>query len=113
MKSEFWKLNLPAKVTDKHTPIIKVVGNLAPGEIIDVLVDVSTLGHPNENAHHIQWIELRANNLFIARAEFTPRITVPVVTFKVVVPSEGALELTAIERCNLHGLWVSESVLIG
>ena len=113
MKNEFWKLNLPTEVTDKHTPIIQVIGNPVPGEIIDVLVDVSTLGHPNENAHHIQWIELRANNLFIARAEFTPRITVPVVSFKVVVPREGTLELTAIERCNLHGLWVSEPVLIG
>ncbi|MCK5835400.1 MAG: class II SORL domain-containing protein [Lentisphaeria bacterium] len=113
MSNEFWKMNLPVEATDKHTPIIKLVGNVVPGEVIDVVVDVSTLGHPNDNAHHIQWVELRANNLFIARAEFTPRITLPIVTFKVVVPREGVLELTAIERCNLHGLWVSEPVTLG
>ena len=113
MKNEFWKLNQPTTPVDKHTPIIKVVGTVTPGETIDVIVDVSTLGHPNDNAHHIQWVELRANDLFIARAEFTPRITLPIVTFKVVVPREGVLELTAIERCNMHGLWVSEPILIG
>lgn len=113
MKNEFWQLNLPTEVPNKHTPVVTIVGDCIPGEVVDVVVDVSTLGHPNENAHHIQWVELRANDLFIARAEFTPRVTIPIITFKVVLPKEGVLELTAIERCNLHGLWVSEPVLLG
>jgi desulfoferrodoxin (superoxide reductase-like protein) len=39
-------------------------------------------------------------------------ITKPVVTFTVVVPEPGAT-LTAVERCNLHGLWQSEPVKLG
>ncbi len=112
MSNKFWSLNQPVE-GEKHTPIITISGEVTPGAVVDVTVDMATRNHPNENAHHIQWIELRANDLFIARAEFTPKITQPVVTFKVIVPKAGKITLTAIERCNVDGLWISEPVILG
>ncbi len=116
MKDQFWKLNKPTEeagaVGEKHAPVITIIGDVTPGNVVQVKVDVGEDKHPNENAHHIQWVELRANDLFIGRAEFTPVITKPVATFTVIVP-EAPLTLTAIERCNLHGLWESEPVVLG
>lgn len=114
---QFWKLNKASDenpvASEKHVPVITVEGDIAPGNIVTVKVDVGEGKHPNENAHHIQWVELRVNDLFIARAEFTPVITNPIAKFEVKVPHDGAITLTAIERCNLHGLWESAPVVIG
>lgn len=113
---QFWKINTSADenqvAREKHVPVITVEGDTVAGSTVKVTVDVGGGKHPNESAHHIQWVELRANGLFIARAEFTAAITTPVVTFNVVVP-EGKITLTAIERCNLHGLWESDPVEVG
>lgn len=108
---QWWKLNKPSdeagETGEKHTPYLTVTGDAVPGGSVQVEVDVGKGKHPNEAAHHIQWVELRGNDLFIARVEFAAGILKPVVTFNVAVPPEGELTLTAIERCNLHGLWES------
>jgi desulfoferrodoxin-like iron-binding protein len=112
--AQYWQLNKPSaeagETGEKHTPVITVDGNCAPGNTVQVTVDVGQGKHPNEAKHFIQWVELQANGLFIARAEFTAGITKPIATFNVVIPNEGSITLTAIERCNLHGLWESEPV---
>lgn len=114
MSSElFWKMNTesnaPDQVTgEKHSPIITVIGEPTSGEKVKVKVDVGGGIHPNENAHFIQWIELRCNGLFLARAEFAPVVMDPVAKFVVNVPGGDTLELSAVSRCNLHGLWESK-----
>ncbi len=111
---QFWKVNRKSDenvaAAEKHVPVIKIDGDIAPGNRVKVTVDVGEGKHPNESAHHIQWVELRANDMFIARAEFSAAITDPVATFVVEIPHEHKIVLTAVERCNLHGLWESEPV---
>ena len=116
-EEQWWKMN---KATDesgatgeKHSPYLSIEGEAAPGNIVKVTVDVGQGKHPNEAAHSIQWVELRANDLFIARTEFAAGITKPIATFTVVVPDGAPLALTAVERCNLHGLWQSDPVTLG
>lgn len=113
----WWKLNKPGAEAgaagEKHTPVLTVEGDAKPGSTIKVTVDVGQGKHPNEAAHFIQWVELRVNDLQIGRAEFSAAIMKPVATFSVIVPAEGKITLTAIERCNLHGLWISEPRTVG
>ena len=98
-------------VGEKHAPVISVT-NIGENTY-EVKVDVGEGKHPNEPGHFIQWVELRANDLYIGKAEFAAGITSPIATFVVNKP-QGApkLVLTAIERCNLHGLWTSKPVEI-
>lgn len=111
MSSElWWKINKPSAEAgatgEKHTPVLNIAGEAKPGATVQVTVDVGEGKHPNEAGHFIQWVELRINELPIARAEFSAGITRPVVTFNVVLPTEP-VTLTAIERCNMHGIWES------
>lgn len=115
-KELWWKLN---KATDesgatgeKHAPHISIDGEVAPGKTVAVTVDVGRGKHPNEAAHSIQWVELQANGLYIGRAEFAAGITQPIATFQVAIPYEGEIVLTALGRCNLHGIWESNPVTL-
>ena len=115
MSEQFWQLNKAtsdnAESGEKHTPVIAIEGQVKPKEEIKVHVDVGSDKHPNTNGHHFQWVELRGNDLFIARAEFSPEITKSKATFDLIVPN-SPFTLTAIARCNLHGVWTSEPVEI-
>jgi len=110
----FWKMNTESSVEDKvmgekHAPKITITGDLKPGAKVKIRADVGGGKHPNENAHHIQWIELRCNDLYVGRADFAPVIMDPVVDFTMVVPgSATTLTISAVSRCNLHGLWESK-----
>jgi len=110
----FWKMNTQAETPDavmgeKHAPKISLDGPAVAGKAVRVRVDVGGGKHPNTNEHFIQWIELRCNGLYIARAEFAPVITDPVVDFTLIPPGGGAsIVLSAVSRCNLHGLWESK-----
>ena len=90
---------------EKHLPKITIEGKVEKGQPFKVNVDVGGGKHPNQNEHHIQWIELRMNGLFVARTDLIPVVMNPVVTFTVAECPADKCEITAIERCNLHGLW--------
>jgi superoxide reductase len=80
---------------EKHVPVISQ-GNGT------VTVKVGSVPHPMEEAHHIQWIELIADNK-VYRQELKPGQTAE-STFPIT-----AAKLTAREYCNLHGQWKSEA----
>jgi len=108
----FWKMNTEEGAAEKpmgekHAPVITLPACMKPGEAAKVRVNVGGGRHPNENGHHIQWVELRINDLFVGRAEFSPVVMQPEVEFTVVCPGHDT-EISAIARCNLHGLWVSK-----
>jgi superoxide reductase len=64
--------------------------------------------HPNEPAHHIEFIELYADRTYLARMDFTAKTTCP--TMKVCVELERNYgKLRAFEHCNLHGTWESDA----
>ena len=71
----FWRINTEQKADDqalgeKHAPVITFSDDIAPGEPGRIRVNVGGGKHPNTNEHHIQWVELRINDMFIGRADF-------------------------------------------
>jgi superoxide reductase len=87
--------------TKKHTPLLEVTGD-GPKKMISIQVG-KEVAHPNEPGHWIVWIELQADGNTIARFDLAPAAADPGVGVWVTV-DEGT-ELTAIEYCNLHGLF--------
>lgn len=109
----FWKMNTEDSADDKavgekHAPVISLPADMKRGEPAKVRINVGGGKHPNENAHHIQWVELRINDLFVGRADFSPVVMRPEVEFTIMCPG-GNTEISAIARCNIHGLWMSKA----
>ncbi len=100
----------PANMTDlekKHTPVITVPAEIRAGETVEVTVEVGKLlAHPNEPGHFIEWIDLYANWVFLARLDLSAVTTQPVMKIPVTIPHGiDTLTIRAFERCNLHGVW--------
>lgn len=100
----------PANLTDlekKHTPVISAPAQFKAGETTEVTVEIGKLlAHPNEPGHFIEWVDLYANYVFLARLSLTAVTTAPVLKAQVVIP-HGLPQATlrAFARCNLHGVW--------
>ncbi|MCG8569225.1 MAG: class II SORL domain-containing protein [Spirochaetes bacterium] len=88
---------------EKHLPLIQVedVGN----DKHKIIVDVGGGKHPNDIDHWIQWVEVRLDDMFVGRAEFSAKVMEPVVEF--VVNCKGTCNISALARCNKHGLWLT------
>ncbi len=99
----------PDNLTDlekKHLPVLTVPQSVKAGECFEVSIEVGKLlAHPNEHAHFIEFIELYADDTYLARVDLTAGTTCPSVKLCVALP--GCIgELRAYQRCNLHGVWV-------
>lgn len=93
----------------KHIPVIEAPETVRRGQCFEVRVEVGKLlAHPNEYKHFIQFVELYADETFLARVDLTAGRTYPKVTFCVSLqhPAEA---LRAYENCNLHGMWVGRT----
>jgi superoxide reductase len=92
----------------KHLPVISAPEKVSKGEPFEVTIEVGKLKeHPNEPKHFIQFIELYADDTFLARMDLTAGQTEPVMKATIKLDhSHGRLR--AYERCNLHGSWESE-----
>lgn len=106
----FAQVNTPkdwANLTDlekKHIPVINAPESVKAGECFSVTVEVGQLlAHPNERAHHIEFIDLYEDKVYLCRADFSAVRTCPKVTFCVSLAKGGVLR--AFESCNLHGVW--------
>jgi superoxide reductase len=100
----------PANLTDlekKHTPVITAPAQLKAGQAAEVTVEIGKLlAHPNEPGHFIEWIDLYANYVFLARLSLTAVTTAPVLKAQVAIPHGlPKVTLRAFARCNLHGVW--------
>jgi desulfoferrodoxin (superoxide reductase-like protein) len=89
-----------------HTPVITAPDRVAPGEVFDVTVAVGKKPHPSETTHFIRFIALYAGDVQLARAELTPTLTVPTVTFKVKL--DASTTLRALAAPNHSAAWVAE-----
>ena len=77
--------------TEKHVPVIeKVAGGYK--------VKVGTVAHPMEEKHYIEWIALFADGK-VYREFLCPGMS-PEAVFNI-----EADEVSALEFCNVHGLW--------
>lgn len=113
-KGLFCGINRPADASNltemekKHIPVIECPDRVKAGEPFQVKVKVGEIPHVSEEAHHIQWIEIKSGENLYARFEPTPVQSRPEVTVTLVKAgkhSSGTLRV--IERCNMHGLWES------
>lgn len=76
---------------EKHVPVIeKIQGGYK--------VKVGSIPHPMEEKHYIEWIELLADDK-VCRRDLTPGQPAEAV-FMI-----DAVNVSAREYCNLHGLW--------
>lgn len=111
--SLFCQVNRPKdmnNMTDlekKHLPVITVPDTIKADEPFEVTVEVGKLlAHPNENGHFIEFIDLYAEDVYLARIDLTAVTTVPTVKIPLVLGHSGLkTTLRAFERCNLHGTW--------
>ena len=76
---------------EKHVPVIEKTAN-------GYKVKVGSVQHPMEEKHYIEWIELIANGK--AYCQFLSPGDVPEAEFCI-----DAVQVTAREYCNIHGLW--------
>ena len=91
-----------------HIPQVSAPNVVRRGEYFDVMVDIGgAAGHPNTREHFVEYIDLYAEDSFLARTQLTGASTRPHVTFSVRL-DEPVGELRAIERCNIHGTWISK-----
>lgn len=114
-KNWFVEVNQPADPANpttfeqEHTPVIEFPDEVKWGEPAQVTVRVGHQTHPYQNEHHIQFIELLQNDLYLAHVPFVPVVTRPEVTLTFVFKEEGTLRV--LSRCNLHGLWEASRTL--
>lgn len=91
------------KLDPKHTPVIEAPDSVKAGEAFRVTVKVGETMHPSEPGHHVQWIELYAGEVQLARASLTPTLTQPVVTFNIMLTESTTLR--ALSHPNHSAAW--------
>ncbi|NQT20748.1 MAG: superoxide reductase [Planctomycetes bacterium] len=100
----------PANMTElemKHNPVISCPDSAKADEPFECTVHVGKLkAHPNEAAHHIEFIDLYVDDLFLCRVDLQARKSNPRITFEIMLRQSGVLK--AYQSCNMHGVWVSE-----
>lgn len=79
---------------EKHVPVIEKNGD-------SIKVKIGSVPHPMEEKHHIEWIELRADDKVYK--QFLKAGQKPEAVFNIRADS-----ISAREHCNVHGLWKSE-----
>jgi len=90
----------------KHMPVIEAPAKVKKGQCFEISVEVGKLqAHPNEPAHFIEFIDVYADETFLARVDLTAALSCPKVTLCFSLPF-AAKELRAYERCNIHGVWL-------
>jgi superoxide reductase len=104
----------PENLTDlekKHIPVITAPEKVKAGECFEVTVEVGKLlEHPNTPAHFIEFVELYAGHVYLARMDYTAVTTCPVMKVCVQL-KKGVGPLRAFERCNMHGVWTMEKAI--
>ena len=88
---ELKKENTADASKEKHVPVIEKEGGT-------ITVKVGSVPHPMEEAHHIEWIELVADDKVYRK--YLKAGDKPEAVFNL-----DAKRITARKYCNLHGLW--------
>jgi superoxide reductase len=95
----------------KHIPQIVVVKEcgLLPGTgCTDVHVRVGEIEHVMTAKHFIRFIDFYLNYRFISRVWLSPDVCHPAAALHL---NASSGTLTALENCNIHGNWISETNL--
>lgn len=88
-----------------HLPAIAAPKSVKKGESFEVTIKVGRYSqHPNEPGHYIEFIELYADNTYLAGTSATGGI----MNVSVVL-DEVYSRLRAVGCCNLHGPWQGQA----
>lgn len=92
---------------NKHTPNLELTRD---GDRLKVHVWMGHgVPHPNQPDHFIEWFDLLVNDLPVAHFTFGAVVAEPDVVAVMNGVDSGA-KVTAVESCNLHGLWAWDVV---
>ena len=89
------KANTEDASQEKHVPDVKITGN-------EMTVQIGSVIHPMEEAHHIQFIYVETDKGGQLRQLAVGQEPVATFTFTDESP------IAVYEYCNLHGLWKKE-----
>lgn len=78
--------------TEKHLPVVTMVGNT-------VIVEIGSVPHPMEEKHYIQWVYLET------KRGGQRKCLTPGEEPKLVFALEDDELINVFEYCNIHGLW--------
>ena len=90
--------NTTEAAIEKHLPVIKITDQT-------LTVEVAEVTHPSLASHWIPWVVIQTPTLTI-RQEFKPGETPTVILPR----PEAGTPVRAYAYCNLHGLWMSETI---
>jgi superoxide reductase len=96
---------LQTETNPAHTPVITAPDRVKAGEAFEVTVAVGAKPHPSETGHFVRYIALYAGDVELARADLTPTLTVPTVTFRVRL--DHSTTLRALAAPNHSAAWVA------
>jgi superoxide reductase len=101
----------PSNMTEgekKHMPVIDCPDTVKTGEPFQVKINVGSIPHVMEEAHHIQWIDVHSGDNFNVRVDLTPVFTKAEVTVTLVKGGKHRTSsIKVVERCNIHGQWIA------
>lgn len=90
----------------KHLPYISCERREG---VVAVTVEVGHwVTHPNQPDHFIEWIAVHAAGVPVARFDLSAVAVNPRVTCELAV--EPGTPIAAMESCNLHGIWLAETI---
>ena len=98
----------------KHIPVIEAPETVIAGEPFEVIVTVGSIPHVMEEKHYIEWIELYLQNKLMGRKELIPSSGEKArAAFRIEAEDicrncgekSVIINLRALERCNVHGIW--------
>jgi desulfoferrodoxin-like iron-binding protein len=89
----------------KHVPYVSAMRD---GDKVAIEVEVGHyVAHPNIPEHWIDLVEVSANGATIAVQNFGPGVAWPKMTCLATLAPGTKVTVSA--RCNIHGVWVSET----
>ncbi len=85
-----------------HWPKLEISGR--SGDNFNLMIQIGQEIHPMTDGHHIEWVEVWAENKKVERVEFAgPTGAKPVLNVALVAKPGTMLNVRL--SCNLHGLW--------
>lgn len=89
----------------EHVVAIAAPEQITADEPFEVVIEVGEhMSHPKEPTHYIDFIDLYADDTYIARLDLTPKMTSPVMKAQISLSHAHGV-LRAFAHCNIHGIW--------
>ena len=75
------------------------------GRAFDLVVQAGLDAHPMEAAHHIDWLEVYADDARVYVCDLSPYIPFAVVRIPIVLSADVTLRVRL--HCTVHGSWLT------